>query len=172
MTKYAWVLLVLLAFGFISSPAQAYTQKSFSGEVIKVIDGDSFIVLTPEHRSVEVRLAGVDAPEYKQKFGKNSRYFLSRLIFKENVTVKKQTTDKYGRTIGFVYLNGLNIDDMIVENGMAWVYRQYNNDPKLIALEEQAKTAKKGLWSLPADEIIPPWEWRHCDHKKCREKKQ
>ena len=40
-------------------------------------------------------------------------------------------------------------------------YRKYAQDQALYRLEEQAKAAKRGLWSLPEAERMPPWEWRH-----------
>jgi hypothetical protein len=42
---------------------------------------------------------------------------------------------------------------------MAWIYRQYNRDKSLLALEQEAKNNKRGLWSEPNP--VPPWEYRH-----------
>jgi hypothetical protein len=43
---------------------------------------------------------------------------------------------------------------------MAWVYRQYSKDKTLLQDEQEARRAKRGLWSLPSTEQVPPWEWR------------
>ena len=43
---------------------------------------------------------------------------------------------------------------------MAWVYRQYLKDKTLLQDEQEAREARRGLWSLPSTEQVPPWEWR------------
>ena len=48
----------------------------------------------------------------------------------------------------------------MVQEGMAWVYRQYLKDQTLLQDEQAAREAKRGLWSLPSTEQVPPWEWR------------
>jgi hypothetical protein len=48
----------------------------------------------------------------------------------------------------------------MVRQGAAWIYQQYNKDKSLLAVEAEAKAAKRGLWSLPEAERAPPWEWR------------
>ena len=48
----------------------------------------------------------------------------------------------------------------MVQEGFAWVYRQYNKDKSLLQDEQAAKDAKKGLWGLPISDQVPPWEWR------------
>jgi len=72
-----------------------------------------------------------------------------------------QDTDKYGRTVGRVYVGSLDVNAELVKQGAAWVYRQYLKDQSLLALEEQARAAKIGLWGLPEAQRMPPWEWRH-----------
>jgi hypothetical protein len=48
----------------------------------------------------------------------------------------------------------------MIRQGQAWVYRQYLRDRSLLALEEEAKQARHGLWALPEAEQVPPWQWR------------
>jgi endonuclease YncB( thermonuclease family) len=40
------------------------------------------------------------------------------------------------------------------------VYRRYTDDAGLIQLEEEARSAARGLWSLPDSERVAPWQWR------------
>jgi hypothetical protein len=56
-------------------------------------------------------------------------------------------------------VGSLDVNTAQVKQGMAWMYRQYNRDKSLLALEQEAKNAKHGLWSEP--NAIPPWEYRH-----------
>ena len=62
--------------------------------------------------------------------------------------------------VGRVYVGGVDVNAEMVKQGAAWVYRKYAKDPSLYRLEEQAKTAKRGLWGLPEAERCPPWDWR------------
>ena len=71
-----------------------------------------------------------------------------------------QDTDRYGRTVGRVYVGGVDVNAEMVKQGAAWVYRQYAKDPSLYRLEEQAKVTKRGLWGLPEAQRCPPWDWR------------
>lgn len=68
--------------------------------------------------------------------------------------------DRYGRTVGRVYLGGLDVSADMVSRGAAWVFRRYSQEPALLQAEQDARTAHRGLWALPEPERVPPWEWR------------
>ena len=70
------------------------------------------------------------------------------------------TIDRYGRTVGKVYLEDLDINAELVRYGHAWVYRRYAKDKTLFDLEAEARENQLGLWTLPEEQRIPPWEWR------------
>ncbi|MBO1081646.1 thermonuclease family protein [Roseomonas sp. 573] len=54
----------------------------------------------------------------------------------------------------------------LVRGGHAWVYRQYMTDRSLLPLEAEARAARRGLWSLPERERIPPWAWRRQQRRR------
>ena len=135
--------------------AQAETLE---GKVIKIADGDTLTLLTPSNQQVKIRLAGVDTPERKQPFGNKAKQALSNLAFQKQALVEIAAKDRYGRTIGVVFVDGLNVNAELVKQGMAWVYRKYTDDKRLYTLESEAKQAKRGLWL--DENPIPPWEWR------------
>jgi len=64
--------------------------------------------------------------------------------------------DRYGRTVGRVYVGNVDVNAEMIRQGAAWVYRQYLKDQSLLALEQQAKAAKRGLWGLPETDRCPP----------------
>ena len=78
------------------------------------------------------------------------------------VDVETVTTDKYGRTVGLVTVDGKLLDAELVKAGMAWVYRKYcDRQPlcnDLMNQESKAKANGVGLWA-DADPT-PPWDWR------------
>lgn len=131
----------------------------FDGKVISILDGDTIDVLV-DQKPIRVRLINIDAPEKKQAWGTQSKNALGQLIFNQYVHVISSTTDRYGRVLGTVWVNQVNVNKQMVGSGLAWVYRQYLNDQSYLPLEENAKRTKSGLWSQTA---IPPWEFRHAD---------
>jgi endonuclease YncB( thermonuclease family) len=108
---------------------------------------------------VKVRLVEIDAPEKAQAFGERSKRMLSALVFGKEVEVKEQGRDRYGRTLGRVFVSGLNANAEMVRRGMAWVYDKYATDRTLCQLQDGARAAKVGLWADANP--VPPWEWRH-----------
>lgn len=130
-----------------------------SGRVVGVADGDTVTLLTEKKEQVKIRLNAIDAPEKKQAFGMRSKQALSDLCFDKPATVESSGKDKYGRTIGVLTCDGVDANAAQIKAGMAWVYRQYNHDEHLIALEDEAKANSNGLWS-DADPV-PPWDFRH-----------
>lgn len=92
-----------------------------------------------------MRLGEIDTPESKQPYGERAKQALSDLAFGKQARVVVETTDKYVRTVGRVYVGGVDVNAELVKQGAAWVYRQYAKDQSLFALEQEAKTAKRGL---------------------------
>jgi endonuclease YncB( thermonuclease family) len=142
-----------------SQTVRKSNEVEIVGKVVGVHDGDTLTLLVDGNREVKVRLDGIDAPELGQPFGKNAKAALSATVFEKTVTVKVGTTDRYGRTVGRIFLNGQNVNLGMVRSGLAWWYRQYaSKDEALEIAEEYAKTRKEGLWADP--QPIAPWEWR------------
>ena len=128
------------------------------GKVIKVSDGDTITLLTDDKVSHKVRLNDIDAPEKKQPFGNKSRDNLASYIAGEIVTVKYKSKDRYGRVLGTIYFDNLDINLQQVKNGYAWVYKQYSKNQTYYKEEQKARDLKKGLWI--EKEPIAPWEFR------------
>lgn len=136
----------------------AVLAESFSGKVVKVSDGDTVSVMR-RGRAQKVRFQGIDAPEKRQAFGHRAKKFTSDLAFGRVVTVQVVDVDRYGRIVGEVILpDGRSLNRELVRAGLAWWYRKYSKDKSLGELEEEARSARRGLWidSNP----IPPWEFR------------
>ncbi|WP_238384311.1 thermonuclease family protein [Teichococcus vastitatis] len=132
------VSAVLLLFSF---PALAAELR---GEVVGISDGDTLTLLTPDKRQARVRLAEIDAPESRQPWGSRAQQALSALVFRKAVVVAVQDTDRYGRTVGTVWVGRLNANAEMIRQGHAWVYRQYLRDRSLLALEDEVRQASAG----------------------------
>lgn len=141
--------------GEISWSAPAY---DLSGRVVKVSDGDTITILDASQEQHKIRLHGIDTPERDQPYGKAAKKALESLIAGEGVGVDVKDTDQYGRTVGVVYKDNLNVNLQMVKNGYAWWYKKYapfNDDLELA--QKHARADKLGLWAEP--DPIPPWEW-------------
>lgn len=147
-TKLLILFLLLLR---ISASAQLI------GKVVAVADGDTFTMLVNNER-VRIRLHGIDSPEKGQDFSNTAKEFLSNYVFGKTVSVKEMDTDRYGRTIGMVFADSVNINEKLLEAGLAWHYTYYDKNPAWKKLEADAKNNKLGLWSIPNP--IPPWDYR------------
>jgi len=131
------------------------------GVVVGVTDGDTVRVLVkdPAPREIRVRLHGIDAPERKQALGSRAKQELSSLVFGKTVRIEKVDTDRYGRTVARLFVDGKDVNAEMVRRGFAWWYERYApNDPVLKAAQDQARTNKLGLWRDAKPE--PPWEFR------------
>lgn len=129
------------------------------GEVIKVADGDTFTILDSE-RNIEdkIRLIGIDCPEIDQEYGIEAKEYLETLILNKNVDIAYQKRDQYGRVLGNVFIDGMNVSEKMLEKGLAWHFIKYSDDPVLEQIEKVARNNKIGLWA--SQEAIAPWEFR------------
>lgn len=139
-----------------SVPASA---EELRGRVIGITDGDTLTLLV-NRRPVKVRLAEIDTPESRQPWGTRARQSLAAMAARQDARVVVMDIDRYGRTVGRVYVGSVDVNAELVRRGDAWVYRQYLTDPSLLPLEAEARAARRGLWSLPARDQVPPWAWR------------
>lgn len=150
------VILALLVLA--TTPTLAAT---LSGKVVYVADGDTITILSPNKKKVKIRLVEIDAPEKEQPYGQESKKALRDLVFRKVVHVEWDKIDKDNRTLGRVFVGDIDVNMRQVKTGAAWAYTQYLTDDRIKRAENEARAAKAGLWALQADQITPPWEWRH-----------
>ena len=89
------------------------------------------------------------------------KHAASALAFRNKVTLQTHDKDKYGRTLGDVFLrDGTRVNPELVKDGWCWWYRKYApGDTMLEGLEKDARKARRGWWV--EFDPIPPWEWRN-----------
>jgi micrococcal nuclease len=124
---------------------------------VSVTDGDTIKVLK-EGIQVKIRLAAIDCPEKGQPYGQAARKFTAGLVAGKIVKVWPTDTDRYGRTIAFVFVGVVDLNKELLKAGLAWHYKQYSRDPELAKLEFEARSKKVGLWKEP--DQVAPWKWR------------
>lgn len=162
--------------------SQGYTQEQSQLDkgyqcpckINHISDGDSITAICPASCSptgkasgkwhkLRVRIWGMDAPEMGQKpWGDRAKKALINLLPKEKngiITLKIRDRDHYQRYVAQLFDNQKDIGLEMVRLGEAVVYRQYNNDPQYYRAEEEAKAAKRGIWSQAGHQQDPA-AWR------------
>jgi endonuclease YncB( thermonuclease family) len=135
-----------------------------TGRVVRVVDGDTVHVLDNVKNLHKIRLAGIDAPESSQAFGRVSRSHLADLVAGKTVTVEWHKRDRYRRIVGKILLDGKDMNLEQVSAGLAWHFKKYSSEQsaddrdRYAKAETVAREEHLGLWrdSHP----IPPWDYR------------
>lgn len=135
----------------------ARVPSPFRAVVDRVDDGDTLTAVAGRE-TFRIRLSGVDAPEFGQRFGIESRNRLRTLVLNRVVDVRPVGVDQYGRLLACPVVDTRDVCETMVADGWAWHYRQYSSSVRLAALEKEAREARRGLWIDPNAE--PPWERR------------
>lgn len=122
-----FVLLIAINYNAING----FLIKNYGSErtvvVERVIDGDTIVVSGSSiDEDVHVRLLGINTPETTkdESYSEEAREFLEREVLNKSIVLEfsGERTDKYGRTLAYVFVNGRNINVEMVENGYAYYY--------------------------------------------------
>lgn len=134
---------------------------TLKGKVVKVTDGDTIDLLV-DGEAVRIRLSHIDAPERRngQPYSRASTKRLGELCDRQEIVVKgANELDRYKRFLGELYtLEGVNLNKILVEEGLAWHYKYFSKDEDYAELESNAQINKRGLWK--EKDPIAPWDWR------------
>jgi len=128
----------------------------FVKNVTNVVDGDTIDVIIDLGFDIlfasRVRLAGIDTPESRTKdkmekvLGLEAKEYLKKhLKDAKSVIIKTEKMDsseKYGRILGWVYINGdtESLNDKMINDGYAWGYM---GETKIKNFETLAQARKK-----------------------------
>ncbi len=118
---------------------------TLTGKVVKITDGDTLYVLDANYQQHKIRLAEIDAPERKQTFGNASRKHLATLVAGKQVTVKWDKRDRYSRIVGFVIVDGQDVNLAQVRAGKA-VYAGSIPTPASISLKHLPSSCGAVRW--------------------------
>ena len=167
LRRATYWLLMLASVAVPPSPAlTAAPPASFSGELVRAADGDTFFVKRSDGSEVKVRLHNADAAEIAhnrrevdQPGGRDALAYVQKNWQGKTVTVDPKG-ESYGRIVADVTetasKKSLALD--LVSAGLAAVDQRYGKPAALLAAEAEAKKEKRGIWK--EDKVIPPWDWR------------
>ena len=117
--------------GYANLPDRAHGGStggagSFSGQVTRVVDGDTFWISSQE---VRIRVWGLDAPEVDMPGGSQATAALSSLIAGQQLTCRQRDIDRYGRIVGQCFLgDGRDITAAMIASGSAQEYCRYSGN--------------------------------------------
>jgi endonuclease YncB( thermonuclease family) len=148
LAVWATVVAVILA-------AAVQAAEPVAWRIVSVHDGDTVTAIDPANTQHRIRLQGIDAPEIGQAFGTKSRDRLTTLVKGKTVPVVVEGHDRFGRVLARIQIDGRDLGEQLVGEGMAWHYARFDKSPALAAAQRDARAARRGLW---ADrEPSPPW---------------
>jgi endonuclease YncB( thermonuclease family) len=151
------MLTVILIFLFLAAIAfvdHQLRKSSVAASAVKVIDGD-----TIEINGKRCRLAGIDAPEWKQPGGRAAQDHLRAFIRSAvHLKIYRTSKDAYKRPVILITTDeGVDINAEMVRGGHAVAYTRYTN--RYTTLMREACAAKRGIWALEGFEL--PEAFRH-----------
>jgi len=166
--------LTLLLITFMASTCQGET---IVGRVVRIVDGDTLVILDSDKIQHRVRLAGIDAPEPGQPFGNLAKQNLSILTDVHEIRIDWYKKDRWNQVIGTVWAQSpdtscqeeecpktLDVGMAQLTQGLAWHFKRYAHEQpeeqreQYSFAEYEAKAKRVGLWNAPCP--TPPWEWR------------
>lgn len=168
MPRVVWLVALCLAVatwlgGELRASFGEALPATRSGLVERVVDGDTLRVLDADGQRHTLRLLGIDAPESGQDGGAEARSFVADRVCDGRVTWREHGSDRYGRSVASVEIEGEDLGLLLVRHGMAWRVRRYLEGQPAETLAaydaawQEARSARSGIW---AGEPEPPWAWR------------
>ncbi len=127
--------VLLLALTYLTA------ADTLTGRVVKIADGDTVTMLVGDHQ-VRIRLFGIDAPELGQDYSRKSKEALADLVFGKEVRVVVHDKDRYGRTVGDIYVGDTYVNEKMIKDGWAWNYARYSKSKHFADLEREAREAE------------------------------
>ena len=130
--KFRFNLKKAISISFLLIGFLYKTNAELPTTIIKsCYDGDTCTTIDGE----KIRLACIDTPEIKGKKAdpikaKEARDFLNNLISNKKVSIRRITNDRYGRTVGELFKNDINIQELIVQKGYGKIYKRYADQCK------------------------------------------
>ncbi|WP_353236745.1 thermonuclease family protein [Limnohabitans sp.] len=134
-----------------------HAAETWPAWVSWVMDGDTVLMVrSGQTEPVTLRIDGIDAPEICQPGGKASRDAMTRLTLRKSVLVTDLGLDHYGRQVGRLSVDGVDVGGDMVRSGMAWAYRFKTGRGPYAALQRVAQKEKKGVFSASEAAMSPP----------------
>ncbi|MBD2667376.1 thermonuclease family protein [Richelia sinica] len=165
-------------------------SSNLTYQVKQINDGDTIAVTDTSNQEIRVRFACVDTaetpksesdnntnnPTDKNQFswGNKAKERLESIIkVGDQVKLNIVDTDRFGRKVAEVrLLDGTFVQQILVKEGLAMVYRQYLKNCASASIVEQAEAeAKQQRLNIWGDsQFTAPWDWRSTKRSQSQKK--
>ncbi len=114
------ISLIFIPFSAYAALPTTIIKSCYDGDTCTTTDGE------------KIRLACIDTPELKGKRAdpipaEKARDFLNNLLINEEVSIRRITKDRYGRTVAELFNGNINIQKLLVDKGYGQIYKKYSN---------------------------------------------
>lgn len=147
------VLLFIGIFFINSSHKMSYKNTSVKNAqtvltVEKVLDGDTVVDNTNRH----IRYLGINTAEKGESYSKEAADFNKQLVLHKPIHLEfdSETTDRYGRTLAYIFVDNIFINQQMVQNGLAitdFMQKNMKYQKELTDAQTYAKTHCLGMWN-------------------------
>ncbi len=133
------------------------------GRVTRIVDGDTIDVQL-DSGVIRVRMQGIDTPERGQPMFTEASAALRDLVGDKPVELLPSGQFSFERMVARVYADGNDVNAEMIKGGFAMAERRFLHDfedgDSYCAFEHSARSEGLGIWPLPAEQRVAPWEWR------------
>lgn len=152
-----WVLLLILLIIIVGFRLVEEIDKDIAPDerfiITRVLDGDTIELKGGD----KLRLLSIDTPEKGEPLYNEATQFLSDIALGNaaHIEYANLRRDKYGRLLGYLYIDTIFVNKVILENGLGYLYLFKDTDMNrpeteiLFKAQRQAMENNAGLWSLP-----------------------
>ncbi|MCM8830887.1 MAG: thermonuclease family protein [Candidatus Omnitrophica bacterium] len=164
MRLFRYLVFILFLFSVNCVSKTNYPQDYSHIKVVKVIDGDTIIL----ENGKTLRYIGIDTPEITkrteagfiyqpQPFALEAKEYNKKLVEGKYIGIEFdiEKIDKYGRLLGYCFVDDIFVNAKLLEEGFAIVYTKPPNLKYVdlfLKLQKDAQKMHKGLWG--AYEVI------------------
>jgi endonuclease YncB( thermonuclease family) len=140
---------MIVAVALVTFLYRGFVPRDLEDGPVKVIDGDSL-----KRGEAEIRLYGIDAPEYRQTCkdasggdypcGRDAAEMLRQMIGGRDVSCRAVETDRYDRLVALCMAGQTVLNEEMVKRGWAVAYLQHSS--RFAGLEAESRANRRGIW--------------------------
>ena len=126
MKRLSYFVLLFLSLNNLLFMKSLESNDFIKVKIISCYDGDT----CTSSKGEKIRLACIDTPEIrgnKVNLEKAlfARDYLNSKVEGKFIKLKRITTDRYNRTVGELYVENINIQELLYKKGLAKIYKKY-----------------------------------------------
>lgn len=169
------LILVALSLFLVSCSTSEPPPQGVISRVERVVSGQTLEIIDPRSlvpRLQSVRLIGIAAPDMKQEpWGLRAQQYLEEICLGKEVLLEsdREQSDPYNRVLAYVWLDGVLINEQLVEQGYVLAEERIPNtkySQRLLYAQYEARILGQGIWNPEQPLSLTPAEFRRQNEQK------